>query len=142
MAGMVSVREIMTKDVKVVRPDSSVREVVKKMNKFNISCIVVVQKKRPVGIITERDILRKVVEPCMDPAVVKARETMSSPIVAVDENTSVEEAARLMAKKGIKKLPVVRDNELIGIITSMDIVKVQPKLVALMEELLWTRQKQ
>ncbi|MEM3941825.1 MAG: CBS domain-containing protein, partial [Candidatus Bathyarchaeia archaeon] len=65
MAGVVLVRDVMTKNVKVVRPDSSVREVVATMNKFNIGSIVVVQGDRPVGIITERDILRRIVEPCL-----------------------------------------------------------------------------
>ena len=57
MAGMVSVREVMTKDVKVVREDTSVQEVVATMIKFDISSVVVVQKDRPVGLITHKDIL-------------------------------------------------------------------------------------
>jgi len=64
MAGIVLVRDIMSKDVRVVRLDSSVKEVVATMNKFDIGSIIVVQGDRPVGIITERDILRRVVEPC------------------------------------------------------------------------------
>ena len=67
MAGIVLVRDIMSKDVKVVRPDSSVKEVVATMNKFDIGSILVVQGKRPVGIITERDILRRIVQPCLAP---------------------------------------------------------------------------
>ncbi|MEM2561067.1 MAG: CBS domain-containing protein, partial [Candidatus Bathyarchaeia archaeon] len=74
MAGVVLVRDVMTKNVKVVRPDSSVREVVATMNKFNIGSIVVVQGDRPVGIITERDILRRIVEPCLAPEMLTARQ--------------------------------------------------------------------
>jgi len=142
MAGMVSVKDIMTKDVKVVRTDTSVKEVVEKMNKFDIGSVVVVQGNRPIGIITERDILKKIVQPCVDASLIKAREIMSSPVITIDENASIEEAAKVMTKKGIKKLPVTRENEVVGIITTMDLVRTQPKLVDMFENLLWTRQRE
>lgn len=136
MAGIVLVRDVMSRNVKVVRPDTSVREVVATMNKFNIGSIVVVQGKRPVGIITERDILRRIVEPCLAPETLIARQVMSSPVVTVDENTSIDEAARLMAKKGVKKLLVTRGNEeLVGILTFTDIVTKVPEMLSILEEL-------
>jgi len=72
MAGIVLVRDVMSKDVKVVRPDTLVKEVVATMNKFDIGSIIVVQSNRPVGIITERDILRRIVEPCLAPEALRA----------------------------------------------------------------------
>jgi len=132
------VRDVMTKAVKTVRIDSNVREAVQKMNKFDIGSIVVVDNRKPVGIITERDILRRIVEQSIDPSIVKVREIMSQPIVTVDSDTSIEEAARLMAKKQIKKLPVVENDRLVGIITSMDIMRAAPMLFSLLEELLRT----
>jgi len=139
MAGVILVRDVMVTDVKTVRPDSSVREVVQKMNKFDVGSIVVVQENRPVGIITERDILRKILEPGLDPLAVRARQIMSSPIATVREDISVEEAARTMTKRRIKKLPVVRDGKLIGIVTATDLVKSQPQTISLLEDLMWTR---
>jgi len=139
MAGAILVRDVMVTDVKTVRPDSSVREVVQKMNKFDVGSIVVVQENRPVGIITERDILRKILEPGLDPLAVKARQIMSSPISTIREDMSVEEAARTMTKRRIKKLPVVRDGKLIGIVTATDLVKSQPQTISLLENLMWTR---
>jgi len=106
------------------------------MNKFNISSVIVVQEERPVGIITHKDIMSKIVQPRIPPEAVTAREVMSSPIVTIIEDASIEEAAKLMAKKRIKKLPVVRDDKLVGIITSMDVVREAPKLAELMESLL------
>lgn len=136
MAGVVLVRDVMTKNVKVVRPDSSVREVVATMNKFNIGSIVVVQGDRPVGIITEKDILRRIVEPCLAPEMLTARQVMTSPVIAIDENASIDEAARLMAKKGIKKLLVTRGNDqLVGILTFTDIVTKVPEMLNILEEL-------
>jgi len=136
MAGIVLVRDVMSKSVRVVRPDSSVKEVVATMNKFDIGSIVVVQGERPVGIITERDILRRIVEPCLAPETLTARQVMSSPVITIDENTSIDEAARLMAKKGVKKLLVTRNNDqLVGILTFTDIVTKVPEMLGILEEL-------
>jgi len=136
MAGIVLVRDVMTKNPRVVRRDTSVQEVVATMNKFDISSLIVVQEERPVGIITHKDIVSKIVQPRIPPDAVTAREIMATPIFTIDENASIEEAARLMARKNIKKLPVVSDGRLVGIITSMDLVREAPKLTDLMEELL------
>jgi len=136
MAGIVLVRDVMTKNPRVVRRDTSVQEVVATMNKFDISSVIVVQEERPVGIITHKDIVSKIVQPRIPPDAVTAREVMSTPIITIDENASIEEAARLMTRKNIKKLPVVRDDKLVGILTSMDLVREEPKLTALMEDLL------
>jgi CBS domain-containing protein len=136
LAGIVLVRDVMSKNVRVVRPDSSVKEVVATMNKFDIGSVVVVQGERPVGIITERDILRRIVEPCLAPETLTARQIMTSPVITIDENASINEAARLMAKKGIKRLLVTRNNdELVGIVTFTDIVTKVPDMLSILEEL-------
>ncbi|MEM2440552.1 MAG: CBS domain-containing protein [Candidatus Bathyarchaeia archaeon] len=136
LAGILLVRDVMTRDVRVVRPDTSVKEVVAVMNKFDIGSVVVVQGDRPVGMITERDILKRIVEPCLAPETMTARQIMTSPVVTIDENASVNEAARLMAKKRIKRLLVTRNNdELVGIITFTDIVIKVPDMLSILEEL-------
>ena len=135
MAGIVLVRDVMSKDVKVVRPDSSVKEVVATMNKFNIGSIIVVQSGRPVGIIIERDILRRTVEPCLAPETLTARQVMSSPVLTINETASIDEAAKLMAKKRVKKLPVMSNEKLVGIVTLTDIVTKMPTMLSIMEEL-------
>lgn len=139
MSGFLLVRDIMTTNVKTVRPYSTVRDVVRKMNKFGIGSVVVVEEDRPVGIITERDILLRIVEPFLDPGVIKAKDVMSTKLVTISGDVSVEEAARLMAGRKIKKLPVVEDEKLVGIVTSMDVVRANPKIVSLLEELLKTK---
>jgi len=136
MAGIVLVRDVMSKDVKVVRPDTSVREVVATMNKFDIGSIVVVQGDRPVGIITERDILRRIVEPCIAPETLTAKQVMTSPVLTINETTSIEETARLMAKKRVKKLPVMNNQKLVGVVTLTDIVTKVPTMFSILEELL------
>ena len=136
MAGIVLVRDVMSKNVRVVRPDSSVKEVVATMNKFDIGSIIVVQGGRPVGIITERDILRRIVEQCLAPETLSARQIMTSPVLTINETASVDEAASLMKKKGVKKLLVMNNQKLIGMITLTDIVTNVPKMLSILEELL------
>jgi CBS domain-containing protein len=136
MAGIILVRDVMSKDPKVVRRDSSVQEVVATMNKFYISSIIIVQEKRPVGIITHKDIMNKIVQPHIPPDAVTAREIMTTPVITINEDTNIEEDARLMTKKNIKKLAVVRGNDLVGVITSADLVREAPRLVEVLEDLL------
>jgi len=126
----------MTKNPKVVRRDTTVQEIVATMTKFDISSIIVAQEERPVGIVTHKDIVSKVVLPRIPPDALKAIEVMSTPVVKINEDASIEEAAALMAKKRIKKLIVVSGNsdKLVGIITSTDIVKAQPTLITFIEK--------
>jgi CBS domain-containing protein len=140
MASLVSVRDIMSKDVKVVRPDTTAQEVVATMSKFDISSLIVVQSERPVGIITLRDVLTKVVVQCLAPRALTARQIMSSPLVTINELATVEEAARLMAQKKVKTLPVMDNGKLAGILTFTDIVFEVPKMTSVLESLCRTSQ--
>ncbi len=135
MAGIVIVRDVMSKDVKVVRPDTLIKEVVATMNKFEIGSIVVIQGDRPVGIITERDILKRIVEPCLAPEALRAREVMTSPPVTINATTSIDEAANIMARKKIKRILVMDNGKLAGILTFTDIVTQVPNMLGILEEL-------
>lgn len=135
MAGIVQVKDVMSKDVKVVRPDTLMKEVVATMNKFDIGSVIVMQSDRPVGIITERDILKRIVEPCLAPETLRAREVMSSPVVTIRDTLSIDEAAKIMAKKRLKRLLVMGDNKLIGILSFTDIVTQVPNMLGVLEEL-------
>jgi CBS domain-containing protein len=136
MAGLILVRDVMTKEPRVVRRDTNVQEVVATMNKYDISSIIVVEERRPIGIVTHKDIISKLVQARIPPDAVTAREVMTSPIITINEDSSIEEAARLMSKKHIKKLIVTRNNELAGIITSSDLVREAPKTTELLNQLL------
>jgi CBS domain-containing protein len=125
----------MSKDVQVVRPDTTIQEVVATMSKFDISSIVVVQSEKPVGIITTRDVLSKVVVQCLAPRALTARQIMSSPLVTIGESATVEEAANLMAQKKIKTLPVMNNDKLAGILTYTDIVFEVPTMLSILRGL-------
>jgi CBS domain-containing protein len=127
----------MTVNVKTVHPDAAVIEAVQKMAKFDVGSIVVVDSSlRPVGIITERDVLRGIVIPRLPIDVVTALEVMSKPLISISPDVSVEQAAKLMSDKRIKKLPIVEGNKLVGIITSMDLVRTEPRLIEQLGDLI------
>jgi CBS domain-containing protein len=136
------VRDVMSKNVKTVRPNSTINEVVRKMNKFEIGSIIVTDGEKPVGIITERDILRRVLEVTMASEAMKAKEIMSSPILTIESQATTEEAATLMNSKRIKKIPVLEDGKLIGIVTSTDIVRSEPKMVETLSSMMWKKPKE
>lgn len=130
------VRDVMAKNVKTVKTDDTVHAAVQKMNKFDIGSVVVVSSGRPIGIITETNIMRRIVEPRMDPATVWAKDIMSSPLTTIDENTPLEEAAKIMVDKKITRLPVMKDDKLVGLISSTDILKASPTQLGILDELL------
>ncbi len=136
LSGFIIVRDIMAKNIKTVKPDDSVHAAVKKMNKFGIGSVIVISSGRPVGIITETNIMRRVVEPRMDPATVWAKDIMTSPLVTIDQTAAVEEAAKIMVDKNISRLPVTNGIKLVGLISSTDIVKANPTQLRILDELL------
>ncbi|TRO57555.1 CBS domain-containing protein [Candidatus Bathyarchaeota archaeon] len=136
------VRDVMSKNVKTARPNSTINEVVRKMNKFEIGSIIVADNEKPVGIITERDILRRVLEVTVASEAMKAKEIMSSPIITIDSQATTEEAATLMNSKRIKKIPALEDGKLVGIVTSTDIVRNEPRLVETLSKMMWKKPKE
>ena len=136
MADMLLVKDVMTKGVRVTGPDSSVREVVATMNRFNIGSIIVVQDNKPVGVISERDVLRRVVEPCLSPETIAARQIMTCPVITICESASVAEVVKIMAEKRVRKIPVMKKERLVGIITYTDILSKVLSTISILGELI------
>jgi CBS domain-containing protein len=111
--------------------DPSALEVAGAMVKNRVGSVVVLKGERPAGIITERDILKKVVATNRKAEEVRAKTIMSSPLVTVKAYDSVETAASLMTKNRIKRLPVLEaDGSLAGILSVTDIAKKLAKILA------------
>jgi len=122
------VKDVMNKEVVVVKPSVTIREASQFMSRLHIGSLVVVDETGIVGIITERDILISVAEG-KDHDQTQVRDIMTRNVITIDPNKTVEEAVDLMVQHRIKKLPVVRDGKLVGIITASDIIVVEPKLI-------------
>ena len=141
MAGAILVRDVMTKKVKSVGTNQPLIEAIQLMNKFDIGSIIVIQRAKPVGIITDRDVIRNIALSQLDPVNLKAKDLMSKPLVTIDENATIEEAAHIMVRKKIKRLPVLKGEKLTGIVTVTDIAKTTPQLVKVFEDLMWNKNK-
>lgn len=115
------IEDIMVNKVITVEPTATVKEAARLMNKYEIGCLIVVNKGKVLGIMTERDLLKKVVELPRNPARIKVQEIMSKRLVAGTRKMEIPDAARLMLSKKIKKLPIVEDGKLVGLITLTDI---------------------
>jgi len=124
----VLVRHLMTSDVKTVGANDTLREIIQKMVKFHIGSVVVVQEQRPIGIITERDVLIRLAQATANLDLVKAKDLMSGPVLTISENQTVEEASKFMTQNHIKKLVVTRGERLVGIVTSTDIMRSASRL--------------
>jgi CBS domain-containing protein len=119
---MPKVKDIMTKNVVSISVNSSVLEAAELMGSSQLGCLVVVDGEVPVGIVTERDVVRRVVAKKL-PLDAKVSEVMSKSLVTVDPDASLKEAARLMSSNKIRRLPVSKENKLVGIVVAADFVR-------------------
>ena len=132
------IREIMNK-VKTVSPDATVKEAARIMNEFRIGSLIVVDNVgKAIGILTERDILVGVVAKGLAPDTVKVEDVMTKKIIVVEPGATLEEAADIMTRYKIKKLPVVDRGKLIGIVTATDLVTYEKELMKKVAGLLIT----
>ena len=138
MGSDLRVGDIMTKKVIVIPFGKTIHEVAKLMKKNSVGSVIVVQDKEgkhAKGIITERDVVYKILAKGSDPYKINAEDIMSKPLRVVRPDTTIEDAAKAMRENKIKRLPVVNDdNELIGILSEGDIMKIFPVVVDLIEE--------
>jgi CBS domain-containing protein len=110
--------------VLTVSRDSTVIEAVRLMNQEGVGSLVVTDDdQKPIGIISERDVLQKVVDPGLSAEVTKVDDAMLSPAVTVSPKLTAVEAMRMMTDRRIRHLPVVTDDKMVGIISIGDVMK-------------------
>ena len=128
MTKEVIVKEAMKTNIVMVEPTTTVLEAAKLMKKNKIGNVIVVEKKQPVGILTESDILKKVVAEGKNSSEILVEEVMSTPVIVADPYISLDEVMKTMGKCNIRRLPVIENGELIGVITQRDISRISPVL--------------
>lgn len=131
------VLEVMTVDAVTITPDRTVAEASALMRDRGVGSVIVIESDRAVGILTERDVVTKVAADDRRSSELKVRDVMTSPVVSVHPHEEVEEAARRMSQRRIRRLPVVQDGKLLGVITENDILRAWPHLVEVTRE--WAR---
>ncbi len=128
-----NVEDVMTPEIITVDENVTVKEAAKIMDQKEISCLIATRKGRAIGIITERDILKRIIVEARNPEKTKVNKVMSSPLEVVPLGTNLEKALRLMIKKKIKKLPVVDNKSILGLVSLTDIAHCQPALIMLLK---------
>ncbi len=128
-----SVKDVMVRQVLTIDATQNAKNAARLMSKFGVSSLIVSSDDDIVGILTERDILVRVVSSGQDPATVTIGEIMSEPIIIVKPETPLDEAIKIMFRERIKKLPVMcREEErmkLVGILSITDVARLQPRLI-------------
>ena len=114
------IREVMTESVVTAEPGTSVREIAELMRERNVGSVVLVEDGKPIGFITDRDLAVSVLADGRDPSD-HAGDHASVPVVTVAADSGVEDAAELMVRHGIRRLPVVDGDRLRGIVTLDDL---------------------
>lgn len=115
------VGEVMSKNIAAVNPDTPVEDIAKVMKDMNIGSVPVCEGDKVIGIVTDRDIVIRNIAVGKGGNNVQAKDVMTSGISTVDPNTDIHEAANLMADKQVRRLPVVEDGRLVGIVALGDI---------------------
>ena len=128
------VRDIMSVNVVTMPPDATIFDVATSMSKMDIGSIIISDKDRPLGIITEADIVRRVIADEKDTKTTVARDVMSTPIIHVEPGTALTEAMRVMARSNIRRVAVLKNDSLAGIITSRDLLRWSPELIDILVE--------
>ena len=132
------VEDIMINKVITIDPNATVKDAAKLMNRHEIGCLIAVIKGNALGIITERDLLKKIVEQTKNPEKTKVHEIMSKRLIVGTPQMEIADAVRLMLQKKIKKLPIVENGKVIGLITLTDIARtarIEPQMIGVIKEL-------
>jgi len=132
------IEKLMVKSVITLPVDASAYDAVKLLNKNKIGCLVVVYNREIVGILTERDLLERVLEKCRNPKETGISEIMTKHVIVGKPDMELSEATRLMFENKVKKLPIIDGNRLVGIVTLTDIARatsIDKKTIELIEKL-------
>jgi CBS domain-containing protein len=119
----IRVKDVMAKEPVMVESEKTVKETAIEMDRSGHGCLLVTSGGKIVGIITERDLVRKALTKGGRMTRTKIKNIMSSPLIVVEPDASLEEAAKVMAKNKVRRLPVVGPGGLAGLITVSDIAK-------------------
>jgi len=129
------VKDIMSSPAVIVDESAPANKVAQLMDKNDLGCIVVTSKgAKPIGIITERDLVVRVLAKNAKPDTIKAKKVMTSPLMTIEPDATISEAARRMSKLDIRRLGVIYKGQLVGIVSSKDVLGVMPELLETMQE--------
>ena len=129
------VKDVMSSPAITVEERAPANRVAELMDKHGVGCIIVTTKEeKPIGVITERDLVLRVLAKNAKPDTLKAEEVMTSPLITIEPDATIAETARRMSRLNIRRLGVVYKGRLVGIISSKDVLGVMPELLEIIQE--------
>jgi len=129
------VKDVMSSPVITIDEDATVDKAAQLMAKGHVGCIIVTSKEeKPLGIITETDFVTRVLVKNIQPSKLTVKEVMTSPLITIDPDETLSETARRMSQLNIRRLGVMYKGNLVGIISSKDILAITPELIEIIQE--------
>jgi len=129
------VKDVMSSPVVTIDEDASVNRAAELMDKDDLGSIIVTDKEgKPLGILTERDLVVRVLAKNVRPDSIKAKEVMTSPLITIEPDATINDAARRMSRLNIRRLGVVYKMQLVGLLSAKDILGVVPELIEIIQE--------
>lgn len=130
------VSDIMSRDLITADIGETADRLGKTMVDASVGCIIILKESHPVGIVTESDLVDKVISKNVQPSMVKAGDIMSGPLITISPEKSVELASREMVRRGIRRLPVVQGNKLVGLVSASDLLSISSELSEILRDLI------
>lgn len=131
-----SVSEIMNETVITMDINTEIPVIAREMVRQDVGSVIITRDGKAVGIITERDLVRDIITKDKKPGKVHASKILSSPLVTVKPGTNIIEASELMLKSDIKRLPVLENGDIVGIVSNTDVLMVTPGLSTILKDLI------
>ena len=129
------VKDAMSSPVVSLDEEAPSNKIANIMDKNDLGCVIIINKAgKPIGIITERDLVLRVLTKNLKPDTVKAKDIMTSPLVTIEPDATISDAARRMSRLDIRRLGVLYKGNLVGLISSKDILGVMPELIEIIQE--------
>jgi CBS domain-containing protein len=136
METRLAVRDVMTRTVVTATPEMTAAQAGKKMVEKRVGSIIIVKDDKPVGIVTESDMVAKVIFKNVKPSSIKLEQLMSKPLITTKSSDDVHDAVLMMVQKKIRRLPVLDGDELVGIITDADVIQVSSEVNQILDNLI------
>lgn len=131
----VLVKDIMSSPVFTIDEDAAVDEAARLMDEHELGCVIVASKEgKPLGIITERDLVTRVLAKNAKASKLSAKDVMTSPLITVDPDETLSDAAKRMSDLNVRRLGVMYKGNLVGIVSSKDILAITPELIEIIQE--------
>ncbi|MCX8149956.1 MAG: CBS domain-containing protein [Candidatus Bathyarchaeota archaeon] len=129
------VKDAMSSPVVTTDEDATTDKIAKIMDENNLGCVIVTNRDgKPLGIITERDLVIRVLAKNLQPDMVKAKDIMTTPLATIEPDATITEAARRMSRLDIRRLGVIYKGDLVGLVSNKDILGIMPELIEIIQE--------